>query len=390
MNTASKPMYDWKNIPWKKVFREVFKLQKRIYRASLRGDKRVVRKLQRLLIKSWYGRLLAVRRVTQDNQGKKTPGVDGVVILDPIRKIKLAQTVNFRGKPQPVKRVYIAKPGKTEKRPLGIPVIRDRAEQAVTKQALEPEWEAKFEAKSYGFRPGRGCHDAVEEIFNNIAQQSQFVLDADIAKCFDRIGHKQLIDKLDTSPLIRRRIQGWLKAGVMEGDVFYTSDRGAPQGGVISPLLANVALHGLETKIEAAFPERKAIKGRTLRWRPKVIRYADDFVILHRDAQAIETTRGLTKTWLAKVGLELKLEKTRLTHTLNHLEQEKPGFDFLGFTVRQFPKGKAAKDDISIDDEKHVRYKTLIKPSKTGVKRHVDKLRKIIHNHLVKYLQFQY
>lgn len=380
MNTAPKPMYDWKNIPWEKVYRGVFKLQKRIYQASLRGDKRAVRRLQRLLIRSWYGRLLAVRRVTQDNQGKKTPGVDGVVILDPVRKLKLAQTMNFQEKPQPVKRVYIAKPGKTEKRPLGIPVIHDRAEQAVAKQALEPEWEAKFEANSYGFRPGRGCHDAVEEIFRGIAHQPKFVLDADIAKCFDRIDHKQLIEKLDTSPLIRRKIKGWLKAGVMEGDVFHTSDRGAPQGGVISPLLANVALHGLETKVEASFPRRKTIKGQSLNWKPKVIRYADDFVILHRDAQAIETAQELAKTWLAEVGLELKPEKTRFAHTLNHLEQEKPGFDFLGFTVRQFPKGKAAKDDTSID-EKHVRYKTLIKPSEAGVQRHLDKLREIIRIH---------
>jgi RNA-directed DNA polymerase len=381
MSTASKPMYDWKNIPWKKVLREVFKLQKRIYQASLRGDKRTVCKLQRLLIKSWYGRLLAVRRVTQDNQGKKTPGIDGVVILDPIRKIELSQTIDFKGKPQPVKRVYITKPGKQEKRPLGIPVIRDRAKQAVIKQALEPEWEAKFESKSYGFRPGRGCHDAVEEIFQNIAHQSKFVLDADIAKCFDRIDHKQLIDKLDTIPLIRRIIQEWLKAGIMEGDVFYTSDRGVPQGGVISPLLANIALHGLETDIESAFPKRKSFKGRQIHWRPKVIRYADDFVILHRDAQEIETAREHTKTWLTKVGLELKPEKTRLTHTLNPLEQEEPGFDFLGFTVRQFPTNKATKSDAARDDGKHLQYKTLIKPSKAGIQRHVDKLKGIIRNH---------
>jgi RNA-directed DNA polymerase len=149
MNTALKPMYDWKCIPWTKVFREVFKLQKRVYQASLRGDKKTVRKLQRLLMKSWYGRLLAVRRVTQDNQGKKTPGIDGVVIFNPKRRLELAQTIQFHGKPQPVKRIYIPKPGnQQEKRPLGIPVIRDRAEQAVVKLALEPEWEAKFEAKS--------------------------------------------------------------------------------------------------------------------------------------------------------------------------------------------------------------------------------------------------
>jgi len=377
MNTTLKPMYDWLHIPWTKVLRDVFKLQKRIYQASLRGDKRTVRKLQRLLIKSWYGRLLAVRRVTQDNQGKKTPGIDGVVILDPKRKFTLAQTIHLHGKSQPVKRVYIPKPGnKQEKRPLGIPVIRERAEQAVVKLALEPEWEAKFEAKSYGFRPGRGAHDAVEAIFNSVIIP-KFVLDADISKCFDRINHEQLLNKLDTFPLVRRRIKGWLKAGVMDGGVFSSSDSGTPQGGICSPLLANVALHGLETEIEAAFPKQKSVKGQRIYWKPQVIRYADDFVILHRDAPSVEIARELTETWLEKMGLELKPEKTKSAHTLNYLKQEKPGFDFLGFTIRQFPLGRKSAPE----DDSPQRFKTLIKPSQMGIKRHVDKIRTIIRKH---------
>jgi len=381
MNTASKLMYDWKDIPWTEVTQGVYKLQKRIYQASLRGDKRTVRKLQRLLLKSWYGRLLAVRRVTQDNQGKKTPGIDGIVILDPIRKIKLAKTIDLCGKSKSVKRVYIPKPGnQQEKRPLGIPVIRDRAEQAVVKLALEPEWEAKFEAQSYGFRPGRGCHDAIGAIFASIALQPKFVLDADIRKCFDRIDHKYLLEKLNTFPLVRRKIQQWLKAGAMEGDVFYPTDRGTQQGGVISPLLANIALYGLGTEIETAFPKTKKVNGHQHSWRPQVIVYADDFVILHREAATVETAREQAKNWLAGVGLELKPEKTRFTHTLNYLEQEKPGFNFLGFTVRQFPIGKVPKS-VMKDDEKPTRFKTLIKPSKTGIERHINKLREIIHIH---------
>jgi RNA-directed DNA polymerase len=166
----------------------------------------------------------------------------------------------------------------------------------------------------------------------------------------------------------------------MEGDIFHSSDRGTQQGGVISPLLANVALHGLEMEIEAAFPVQKAINGRYVSWRAQVVRYADDFVILHRDAASVETARELTQIWLTTVGLELKPEKTRFTHTLNAFEREKPGFDFLGFTVRQFPIGKAAADR-SIDNTKQPRFKTLIKPSKTGVKRHTNKLKEIIRNH---------
>ena len=379
MSTALKPVYGWKSIPWAKVHKGVFKLQKRIYQASQRNDKQTVRKLQRLLVKSWYGRLLAVRRVTQDNQGKKTPGIDGIVITDPREKMKLAHRINLRGKSQPVRRIYIPKPGKPkEKRPLGIPVIQERAEQAVVKQALEPEWEAKFEPKSYGFRPGRGCHDAIEGIFDSIKQLPKFVLDADISKCFDRIDHDKLLNKLDTFPLIQRRIKGWLKAGAMEGDVFYPTDRGTSQGSVCSPLLANVALHGLETEIEAAFPHQQKVQDQMTRWKPQVIRYADDFVILHRDAPAVAVARKLTETWLRDMGLELKLEKTRLAHTLEleHRECESPGFDFLGFTIRQFPRKKARATEKAIAQG----FKTLIKPSKTGIKRHIEKIRSTIRS----------
>jgi RNA-directed DNA polymerase len=377
MNTASKPMYDWGTVPWTKVLREVFKLQKRIYQASQRGDKRTMRKLQRLLIKSWYGRLLAVRRVTQDNQGRKTPGIDGIVIINPKHKLNLAQAIRLHKKPQPVKRVYIPKPGsQKEKRPLGIPVIRDRAEQAVVKLALEPEWEAKFEARSYGFRPGRGCHDAVEAIFNSL-KQPKYVLDADIKKCFDRIDHDQLLNKLDTFPMIRRKIKGWLKAGAMEGDVFYPSDSGAAQGSICSPLLANVALHGLEKEIEAAFQTRKTVNGKLMHWKPQVIRYADDFVILHPDSASIECARNMAELWLKKMGLELKPEKTRIGHTLKQLEQQVPGFDFLGFTIRQFTQGNK---NISLENN-HQRNKRLIKPSKNAIECHVGKLRYIIDRH---------
>lgn len=277
MNTVSKPMYEWNQIPWRKLERTIFKLQKRIYRASNRGDVKTVRRLQQLLMKSWGAKCLAVRRVTQDNLGKKTAGVDGIKSLTPKQRLSLLYELKLDVKVSPTRRVWIPKPGKDEKRPLGIPTIKDRALQALVKLALEPEWEARFEPNSYGFRPGRSCQDAVEAIFNTIRYKAKYVLDADIAKCFDHIDHEALLRKLNTSPwrgsadrvlcpptpgTIRRQIRAWLKSGVMdEGQLFPTSE-GTPQGGVISPLLANIALHGMEERVKS-FVETADLKGQT-------------------------------------------------------------------------------------------------------------------------------
>jgi RNA-directed DNA polymerase len=235
MNTANSPMYDWNTIPWAIAERAVFKLQKRIYQASQRGDTQVVHQLQRLLMKSWWACLLAVRRVTQDNQGKRTAGVDGMKNLMPPQRLSLAQQLQaapLLPKSPPVRRVWIPKPGSTEQRPLGIPVMEQRARQALVKLALEPEWEAKFEPNSDGFRPGRSAHDAIEAIFTSIHTQAKFVLDADIAKCFDRINHTALLAKLQTFPKLRRVIKVWLKAGIMDGQELFPRTAGVPQGGV--------------------------------------------------------------------------------------------------------------------------------------------------------------
>lgn len=274
MSAADVPAYEWKDLPWREIERRVFKLQKRIYRASGRGDVKAVHRLQRLLMKSWSARCLAVRRVTQDNQGKKTAGVDGVKSLTPPQRLEMTRELELSRRAQPTRRVWIPKPGKAEKRPLGIPTMHDRAAQALTKLALEPEWEAKFEAGSYGFRPGRSCHDAVAAIFSSISHQAKYVLDADIAKCFDRIEHQALLNKLATFPKLRRAIRAWLKAGVMDGGELFPTEEGTPQGGVVSPILANIALHGLEEAITAAFPQHQ--KGEVVTQRPAVIRYADD------------------------------------------------------------------------------------------------------------------
>jgi RNA-directed DNA polymerase len=221
----------WNEINWKTVEKEVFRLQKRIYRANQNGNVVLVHSLQRLLVKSYYGKLLATRRVTQDNQGKKTAGVDGVKSLYPNQRLKLVEKLELTGKSKPTRRVNIPKPN-GEMRPLGIPCMDDRAKQSLVKLAVEPQWEAKFESNSYGFRPGRGCHDAIEQIFNAIKQQSKYVLDADIAKCFDRIDHNKLLAKLETYPQLKREIKSWLKSGYMDGEQLFPTTEGTPQGGV--------------------------------------------------------------------------------------------------------------------------------------------------------------
>ena len=388
MNAVETPEYGWSNIPWNKIQRSVYKLQKRIYKASQRGDVQTTRRLQKLLIKSWGAKCLAVRRVTQENQGKKTAGVDGVKSLSPEQRLELVSKLRLSSKVDPTRRVWIPKPGKEEKRPLGIPTMKDRATQALVKLALEPEWEAHFEPNSYGFRPGRSCQDAVQAIFDSIKQKSKYILDADIAKCFDRIDHKRLLEKLNTYPTLRRQIRAWLKAGVMDERKLFPTSEGTPQGGVISPLLANIALHGMEERVkefsetfDMKRPENnkhqvsKTIKRQSI----SLIRYADDLVILHEDLICLQRCKEFISEWLKDMGLELKPSKTRIVHTLHELDEEKPGFDFLGFYFRQYKVGKyrTGKNPYG----KPLGFKTIITPSKESKKRHYKELAEIIDKH---------
>ena len=381
MNTVQ-PMYEWSDTPWRKHERNVYKLQKRIYRASRRDDVKLVRRLQKLLIKSQAAKLLAVRRVTQDNQGRKTAGVDGVKSLTPKQRLNLVNKLKLGSKVAPTRRVWIPKPGSEEKRPLGIPTMYDRALQGLVKLVLEPEWEAHFEPNSYGFRPGRSCHDAIEAIFSSIKQKSKYVFDADISKCFDNINHKKLLEKLNTFPTLRKQIRAWLKAGVMDGLELKPTDCGTPQGGTISPLLANIALHGMENVIKtlARNFDMKDNRGKQQGRRDKqksvnIIRYADDFVIFHEDINTLNKCIEVITQWLNDIGLELKPSKTRITHTLNNYKREKAGFDFLGFNVRQFKTGKY---NCGKNRKGLLGFKTIITPSKEAQKRHYKKLAEII------------
>ena len=379
----------WKDINWSKAERYVFKLQKRIYSASRCGDVKLVRKLQKTLMRSWSNKVLAVRRVTQDNQGKKTAGVDGVKSLSPAERIKLVGVLKLTGKSKPTRRVWIPKPGREEKRPLGIPVMYDRALQAVVKAALEPEWEALFEPNSYGFRPGRSAHDAIRQIKLCIQHKAKYVLDADIAKCFDRINHEALLNKLNMKGKVRQQIKAWLKSGVVDNGAFTATSEGTPQGGVISPLLANIALHGLERLIAQAFPSVKngGIKGANKKYgrknvsAPNIIRYADDFIVLCDEKAVIRRCREIISEWLSVVGLELKPEKTRISHTLNPELSEDgiAGFDFLGHHIQQSPAGTYRSSRNT--HNQLTGFNTLITPSKKAIKAHQEEVKRLILKH---------
>ena len=377
MNTALKPMYEWKDIDWRKAERCVFKLQKRIFKASQRGDVKLVHKLQRLLLNSWYAKLIAVRRVSQDNQGKKTAGVDGIKSLTPKQRMALANNLKLGNKTKPTRRVWIPKPNTDEKRPLGIPTMYERALQALVKLALEPEWEAKFEPNSYGFRPARSAHDAIGAIYISINKKPKYVLDADISKCFDKINHQKLLTKLQTYPKLRQQIKAWLKSGVMDGKNLFPTNEGTPQGGVISPLLANIALHGMEERVKQYARTLKGNKSKNEQ-ALTLIRYAEDFVILHEDLKVIKECQEIIEQWLAEMGLELKPSKTRISHTLETYD-DYVGFDFLGFNIRQHQVGKhhGAKSSKGVK----LGFKTLIKPSTEKVKSHLKKLGEVVNSH---------
>ena len=392
MSNASitKTTPEWNTINWAKVQRKVFKLQKRIFQAVKSGNKVKAKKLQKLLLKSHYAKLLAIRKVTQDNQGKKTAGVDGKKVLRPNQRLKLAKELALKGyKAKALRRVWIPKPGRDEKRGLGIPTMKDRVMQALVKSALEPYWEAQFEGTSYGFRPGRSAHDAITRIYTAINKKARYVLDADIAKCFDKINHDYLLSKVDCPHNIKRIIKQWLECGVMDKGILEETDSGTPQGGVISPLLANIALHGMIKDTENHFPRTKRKEDGSLHreYKPKIIRYADDFVVLHEDYDVILQCKTLIAQWLEKVGLELKPEKTSIRHTLKSIEHDgktiDPGFDFLGFNIRSYPVGKHHSGKTGGNskwgiESKAIGFKTLIKPSKKKILAHHEAIKEVV------------
>ena len=339
----------WHDIDWKAAHRSVRRLQARIVKATQEGKWGKVKALQHLLTRSFSGKALAVKRVTE-NQGGATPGVDKVIWDTPEKKAAAILTLRQRGyRPQPLRRVSIPKRN-GKKRPLSIPAMKCRAMQALYLLALDPVAETTADPHSYGFRSERGCADAIARCFLLFSQKTspQWVLEGDIKGCFDAISHSWLLEHI---PMEKAVLKKWLKAGFMQQNVFFPTEAGTPQGGICSPVLANLTLDGLEQAIENInlLLARKGPKAKV-----HLTRYADDFVLSGASQEVLEhEVKPVVVAFLQERGLELSAEKTLITR----LED---GFDFLGQNVRTY------------------RGKLLIKPSKESVQTLLGKIRTIL------------
>ena len=345
---ASRESEGWYDIDFRRAYRNVRRLQARIVKASQEGRWNKVKALQRLLTHSYSARVLAVKRVTE-NDGKRTPGVDGEIWDTPQKKAQAVRTLRWHGyRPQPLRRIYIPKNSdKTRKRPLSIPTMRDRAMQALYLMALDPISETTADPNSYGFRKERSPADAIQQCFTLLARKdaAAWIFEGDIRACFDRISHEWLLANI---PMHKATLNKWLKAGYMERSVFQPTREGVPQGGIVSPVIANLALDGLETMLRERYPKgtRKARDAKV-----HLVRFADDWVITGSSKELLENEiRSSVEQFLRERGLELSHQKTHITHIDD-------GFDFLGQNIRKYSN------------------KLLIKPSRNSVERLLNRIR---------------
>lgn len=365
----------WKNLPWKTWKKTLARLQGRIFLAARNGDRRKLHQLQRQLLRSHGIRHLAAKRVAQENKGKHTAGVDGVKSLTPRQKLKLAAELDLEPRHTHLRRVWVEKPGKDEKRPLSIPTMFDRAQQTLVLWALLPEWESKFDRDSYGFRPRRNAHDAMEALRSyldkpTVLDEGKFVLDADISGAFNNIDHEFVLGEMNSIRPIMRLVRQWISAGVSDdGEICWPKGKGVPQGSPIGPLLLNIALNGLEDRILSCLPKTRRFGDRNLKWSPGVIRYADDIVIVHRDLDAMDHCHKALIEFLAERGLKLNENKTTVRHSMHSHQDARPGFEFLSFNFRSFSVGK--------HQARHGKV-TLVTPSEKSKKAHYRELCAII------------
>jgi RNA-directed DNA polymerase len=377
----------WGNVDWQSVNKRITRYQERIYKSSKENNRNKTRFLQKQIINSLDAKLLAVKRVTTENKGRKTAGIDKLSYKTDVEKSLLVDELRVDGKASPIKRIYIPKPETVEKRPLvgNLTTISDRAKQYIILLALEPEWEARFEPNSYGFRPGRSCHDVVQAIYQqlklgrNKTDFKNYVLDADIKGCFDNINHDYLLDKLDTLPEIRKQVKSWLEAGITEDylsankySLVPANRLGTAQGGIISPFLANVALHGMENHLKQWISEvpskieylssgkRNYPSKRSKMSALGVIRYADAFLVIYKDKETLLEIKNELQKWLNTIsGLELNESKTSIVCADN-------GFSFLGFRF--------------INVMRHGKKRIKIYPDTSSIKSILQRVGEIIQN----------
>lgn len=347
LNGASLANNEWQSIDGKASEKLVFRLQMRIAKAMREKKFNKVKALQRLLTRSHSAKALAVKKVTS-NKGARTPGVDGKIWKTDKQKAEAIITLRHRGyKAMPVRRVYITK-GNGKRRPLGIMTIADRAMQALSLFALEPVSETLADVNSYGFRPNRSCADAIAQVFNSLAShnKARWILEGDIESCFDGINHEWLENNILMEKTLLKK---WLKAGYMDQTKFCLTEKGTPQGAIISPCLTLLTLTGLEKAAKAGLKRSDKVN---------VIVYADDFVITGNSKEILENhVKPNVEAFLKQRGLKLSKEKTRITHITQ-------GFDFLGFNVRKYQET------------------LLIKPAKKNIKNFLAEIRSTIKSNL--------